>query len=350
MLAPMLSPTRVAGFIPHMLAAGDGFIEGLGGGGRLALGARLESLAIDVAARSVFSLRLDDDARARIGALLRSYFGGAAKASIWDFLARNEGDYGWSTRDRRAFSRDWFAEVDAVIAAHDAADAGARPPDLLDLMTAARDPETGGEPSAEEVRSQAASMLAAGFETTARAMFWAVYLIAQDPALQAAVRAEVRAAPAKAIGGLDDLDRWPLLRGALLEGLRLYPTASVLSRVATETDAAPGGRKIRKGSLVMVSPWVMHRHEALWTDPAVFKPERFGREPALNFAEGPFMPFGGGRRTCLGATFALTEAQITLARLIDRFEIALDDARPVMPIAIVSTTPSIDPYFHLARA
>jgi unspecific monooxygenase len=98
----------------------------------------------------------------------------------------------------------------------------------------------------------------------------------------------------------------------------------------------------------MIAPWVLHRHHAFWTDPGAFDPARFlpDASPPPRFA---FMPFGAGPRICVGAQFAVAEAVLVLAAVIQRFHVALSDPRPVMPVAIVTTQPDRAPLFTLTR-
>jgi unspecific monooxygenase len=344
-LAPAFSPASIEGWLPRVNAASQAMLAGLRAGERVNLAAALEDMALDAAGRTMFSLALPRDVRARIRGLLRGYFSKAARATIWDFLARGEDDYWWAAPGRAAFSRRWFEEVDAIIGAQGGSSGRSGPAqaDVLGHLTAGGD---GGRPA--EIRGQVASLLAAGYETTARAMFWTIYLLSRDTATQARVRSELTAFPPSRLGGLADLKRWPTLRLALLEALRLYPPASVFSRTALENDTI-AGVKIRKGSLLMISPWTLHRHQRHWRDPDRFVPDRFaGREPPPS-GEGAYMPFGAGRRTCLGAVYALSEATIGLANLLATFEVSLEDPRPVLPVAIVSTVPSIEPDFRLRR-
>jgi len=119
------------------------------------------------------------------------------------------------------------------------------------------------------------------------------------------------------------------------ESLRLYPPAFAMARIARQRDNADG-TDIPPGSLIMISPWVLHRHVRLWERPEVFMPSRFLRDEPPRFS---FMPFGAGPRVCVGAQFALTEATLVLAMLVQRFEIALADDRPVLPVAVITTQP-----------
>ena len=188
-------------------------------------------------------------------------------------------------------------------------------------------------------------MLFAGFETTSRLLFWAAYLLALDSAEQDRLRAEVRAFAPEQVTRLEDLQRWPRLRLVLLETLRLYPPAPNIVREAIEQDTAAGER-IRPGDQVWISPWVMHRHSKLWSNPTAFIPDRFEGQ-AAPWTSGAFMPFGGGPRTCIGASFAMAEAQIVLATLLHSFSFDVAGQAPVLPVALLTMSASREPIFNL---
>ena len=349
-LAPAFTPHQVERLLPRFIEASTAMLDLLGSGGRSNLAAILGRVTLDAAGRALFSVPLVDRAE-RMAGLLHDYFGRAARGTLWDalaqFLVANEiGSWQFGSA-RGALGRQWAAEVDAIINERRAS-GQAGEADVLGLLLAARDPESGTPLPDAEVRIQVSSMLAAGFDTTARALFWTIYLLSRDRDEQARVREEIDCFPPEEVKSLSDLDRWPSLGRVLLEALRLYPTISVFGRLLRTPDSAPG-IELEAGSLVMISPWVMHRHRRFWDEPNAFVPERFAGPSRKHFAHGAYIPFGGGRRACLGGTFGLTEATIILAHLLDRFEIVLDDDRPVMPVAIVTTTPSVEPYFRLTR-
>lgn len=333
LVASHFSPQCLDRLIPAMQAAAVTMVESLPSSGSANLAHAFESAAIDTIGRALFSTPLD--ARApRIGGLLRLYFRGAARGSIWDFLARRLDDYAWAMRARRAWSRDWFAEVDAIIAARAGRDA--QQPDLFDGLSA-------GDPAG--LRDQVATMLATGFESTARTLFWAAYLLSHDQAEQDAVRDELRCHPPEDATTLEDFRKWPRLANVLNETMRLYPPVSTLMRVAREVDVLKGTR-VRAGSLVIVCPWVMHRHRAHWEQPKAFMPERFaGRSDRMR--DGTYIPFGMGRRVCVAGAFATTEASLIMAHLLSRWRVSLDDRRPVSPVAIATTVPEHEPHFRL---
>jgi cytochrome P450 len=220
--------------------------------------------------------------------------------------------------------------------------AGAPTSDLFDLMNAARDPETGQAFSDEQLGDQVATMILAGHETTATALFWSLYLLALDPATQDEVAREVKGATT---GGGLDLERLKFTRAVMDETMRLYPPAFLIARAALAPDQI-AGLPVKKGDVILIAPWLLHRHEKLWRDPNAFVPQRFmAPEPAPDrFA---YLPFGVGARVCIGAHFALVEATLALAKMIGAFRIELLDKEPLMPIGIVTTQPERSPMFRI---
>jgi cytochrome P450 len=344
-LSPAFTPGHVEQLTPHFAAAAEGLIQTWTRQGRVQLFRTLQEAALDAAARSMFGLPIGGQG-ARIADLVRVYGRGPGRPTPFDMIARNEDDFAWFAPGRRAFRRRWLKEVDQIVQARRARGSDGRL-DLLELLMAARDPETGQPLSNAEIRDQAATMLAAGFETTAGAMFWTLYLLARDPAEQARIRQEIKADPPSA--SLAEVGRrWPRLRRAVLEALRLYPSAPLLFRTALEPDRLLDV-EVPTGSIVIVAPWIVHRHRKLWDHPDAFMPDRFDGKEREYLSGGAYLPFGAGPRICIGAAFALTEASIMLASLLDRHEVRLDDDRELEPRSMITTTPSIDPWFRLER-
>jgi cytochrome P450 len=172
-------------------------------------------------------------------------------------------------------------------------------------------------------------------------------LLADHPAVQAQIAAEV--ATLDLTGNTADLaaglDRLVMTRAVINEALRLYPPAAMIARRAAVTDRC-GSIDIPRGATVIVAPWVLHRHRALWHDPEHFDPGRFlpGGAPYDRFA---YLPFGAGPRVCVGAQFALAESTLALAALIQKFAISRVDAEPVTPIVVLTTHPTRAPPFRL---
>jgi cytochrome P450 len=280
--------------------------------------------------------------------MVRYYLAGPGRPNLFDAFAPTPESFGFALRSRRRFQKAWSATIDAIVSPRRERSGTTASADLLDLLLAARDPETGQALSQVEVRDQCSTMIVAGYETTARLLFWATYLLTLDLTEQDRLRAELASFPPERVNNLDDLLNWPRLRQVLFETLRLYPPAAYISREATAQDMV-AGEPVRVGTQVWISPWVLHRHRKYWERPTAFTPDRFTGKLSPWTGGGAFLPFGAGPRICIGATFAMAEAHIMLAMLVSRFRITLDAARPVLPVARITTAPSYEPLFRLER-
>ncbi|HSZ97912.1 MAG TPA: cytochrome P450, partial [Bradyrhizobium sp.] len=242
------------------------------------------------------------------------------------------------------FRKRWTDFVGMLMAERRAAgkQEGAPARDLFDLMNAARDPETGEAFSEAQLGDQVATMILAGHETTATALFWALYLLALDPVAQEQLAAEARQVSAD---GEADLERLKFTRAVVDETMRLYPPAFLIARAAAGNDEV-AGIPIKRHDVILIAPWLLHRHEKLWRDPNAFVPERF-LSPAPPPDRFAYLPFGVGARVCIGAHFALVEATLALARIIAAFRVTLLDKDPVMPVGVVTTQPNRSPMFQI---
>src|ERR1700686_1431622 len=344
--APAFTPRAVASLVPPMITVTDETIPKLEGvsGGPVDLRETMQRMTLEIAGRTMFSFGME-----RHGAALRDfvmeYGERLARPHFLDLLL----PLSWpSPQDfsRARFRKRWTRFVAMLMAERRAAgkNEGAPPRDLFDLMGAARDPETGEAFNDEQLGDQVATMILAGHETTATALFWSLYLLALDPATQDQVAAEVQGASA---GGVLDIDRLKFTRAVVDETMRLYPPAFLIARAAAAPDTI-AGIPIRKNDVVLIAPWLLHRHEKLWRDPNAFIPARFlpGAPPPDRFA---YLPFGVGARVCIGAHFALVEATLALAKIIGAFRVELLDKAPVMPIGVVTTQPDRSPMFRITR-
>ena len=192
--------------------------------------------------------------------------------------------------------------------------------DLLAMMMEARDPETGEGMSDRQLRDEVMTFVLAGHETTAVTLAWACLLLAQHPDVADRVRREVATVLAGRVPVLADLPRLELTRRVIDETMRLYPPVPVISRETYAADQI-NGYTIPAKSGVMMSPYVTHRHPALWRDPDRFDPDRFLPDESAARPRFAYFPFGGGPRLCIGNEFALMEAQILLALIAQRYRV-----------------------------
>lgn len=342
-LAPAFTPRAVTTLVPYMIAATDETIAKLKttSGGPVDLREAMQRMTLEIAGRTMFSFGMD-----RHGAMLRDFVMEYGETLARPYLLDLVLPLGWPTPQdfRRArFRKRWTAFVGGLMAERRAAGKSDNAParDLFDLMQAARDPETGDAFTDAQLGDQVATMILAGHETTATALFWALYLLALDPATQEQVAAEVRNVAA---AGTLDIERLMFTRAVIDETMRLYPPAFLIARAAGGPDTI-AGLPVRRGDVILIAPWLLHRHEKLWRDPNAFVPQRFMTgTPPDRFA---YLPFGVGARVCIGAHFALVEATLALAKIIGTFRVALADKEPVIPIGVVTTQPNRSPMFAI---
>ena len=344
-LAPVFTPASIGPLLPHFIGAARTMADKLAGAPRANLSEAFHGAALDAVLRALFSLPVTDE-RGGFAAMVRAYMDGPGRPTPFDGFAAREDDFDFATRGRRRFQAARIAAVAALIEARKAQGQTGDHPDVLDLLLAARDPDTGAALPDAEIGDQTATMLFAGFETTSRLLFWASYLLSLDAIEQSRLRAEVTAFPPDQVTSLDDLQHWPRLRLVLLEALRLYPPVPSMIREAVADDMVLGV-PIPAKTQVWISPWVVHRHRKYWDQPTAFLPERFAGVTAPWTSMGAFIPFSGGPRICIGAAFAMAEAQIVLATLISRFEFGVEGARPVLPRASMTVVPDVEPWFRL---
>jgi cytochrome P450 len=335
-LAPAFGPRTIPGLARHVSQATQALIGRLGARGKeVDLLGEMQFLALDVAGRAMFSMRMDRHGP-ELRRLITLYAKHLGRPSILDFLLPS---FLPSPRDfgRRRFRRQWMHLIGRIITERQAGNSESAAGDLLALLSVDAKPG--------QLEERVATMLAAGHETTAVGLFWALYTIATTPDIQQRVAAEVGMLDLGPDGSADALPKLVYTRAVVHETLRLYPPAFTLVRQARETDIA-GGIPVPAGTIVFITPWVLHRHRRLWSQPERFDPSRFlpGAPSPDRFA---YLPFGIGQRVCIGAQFALTEATLVLAAMVQAFRIERASKEPVVPVAIVTTQPDHPPLFRL---
>ncbi|BDG01517.1 cytochrome P450 [Anaeromyxobacter oryzae] len=240
-----------------------------------------------------------------------------ANRRLWSPL----GSLGLPTPAQRRFQTalrtiDTFVCTNVARACEDAPPAGTLLASLLD----AHDVGGGERMRAADLCHELKAILFAGHTTTASALAWTFYVLSTNSAASEAVRAEVREALDGRSPGADDLPTLVHTRRVIDEVLRLYPPTWVTARTLLQDDCIRGHR-IAAGSIVLLSPFVTHRHPAFWPEPDRFDPDRFA--PERRSAPFAYFPFGGGPRSCIGTWLASIELQLVVAMVAQRYELAL---------------------------
>jgi cytochrome P450 len=209
-------------------------------------------------------------------------------------------------------------------------EAAVKPDDLLTLLLAAQDEETGIGMSDQQLRDETMTLLSAGHETTGAALAWTWYLLGRHPEIQEEVFAEVGGHLRGRSPNADDLPHLPLTRAVFEETMRLYPPAWGIPRQAIADDEIHGFA-IRRGAIISLPQYLTHRHPDFWPEPEKFQPDRFLGKQSEGRPKYAYYPFGAGPRICIGNTFALMEATVALATIAQHFRIELVPGQTVLP-------------------
>jgi cytochrome P450 len=214
--------------------------------------------------------------------------------------------------------------------------------DLLSMLLLAQDDDAqlgkARQMTDKQVRDEALTLLIAGHETTANALTWTWYLLSQNPEAEARMHKELESVLAGALPTFDDVARLPYTTGVFAETLRLYPPAWAIGRRARE-EYSIGDYTIPAKSILLMSPWVVHRDPRWWPEPEHFRPERWTPEAAEKRPKFAYFPFGGGTRVCIGERFAWAEGVLVLATLAQHWEMRLVPGHPVATQAVITLRP-----------
>jgi len=340
-LAPMFARRQVLEFGPATAGAADDLVKrwaGLGDGTTIEIVAEMTRLTLDVLEHTIFSDGLGSDAE-DIRIAMAVYFNTIGKISPLDILGVPDFVPRLSRIRIRRTLEFFESEVDRVISVRRrilAEQPDRAPNDLLTHLLRAFDTQTEAFTEAE-LRSNILTFIAAGHETTANTLSRAMFLLSQSVEWRERVEAEVDSEIK--VGPSDLPDRLVATRAVIEEAIRLYPPIAAISRVALGEDEV-GGESVSQGSLIVISPYVLHRHRSLWERPDVFDPRRFLGKQRATIDRFAYLPFGVGPRKCIGSAFALQEATLVLAAIVKNFDFALCPGHKVWPILRVTLRPA----------
>jgi cytochrome P450 len=289
------------------------------------------SLTSKIVAKTLFDDERVEGDLGEVGAAMDVIVEEIARRLVLPFILPD-----WLPMQRRYFAA--IGGVQRVVERFIADHRGAPEPKntLLGMLIAARD-EDGAAMSDQQLRDEAITLFLAGHETTAIALSWTLWLLSQNPRAEAKLAEEVaalRGVPPQ----VADLSRLRYADSAIKESMRLYPPAYLIGRESLEEDRI-GDYRIPKGAVIYISAWSLHRNPRHFPEPERFLPERWHHDLEKRLPRFAYMPFGGGPRICIGERFALMEAVLILAALVQRFRFDHDGQAPPEPFPSVTLRP-----------
>jgi cytochrome P450 len=208
--------------------------------------------------------------------------------------------------------------------------------DLLSMLLLAQDEEDTGRGMTDvQVRDEAMTIFLAGHETTANALMWTWYLLSQSPDVERALHAEIDRVLGRRLPTVADIASLPYVERVVTESMRLYPPAWIIGRRAIQPYAI-GGYTLPARSILIMSPWIVHRDARYYADPARFDPDRWMPEFKASIPQFAYFPFGGGPRRCIGESFAWMELVLIVATVAQQWRFALVPNHPVVPQPLVT--------------
>jgi cytochrome P450 len=325
LMQPAFHHQHLAGFVTTMVDSTQAMLarwnQGARGGDEFDAHAEMMRLTLRVVGLTLFSVDLDREAVAVAHAVsdglhfVDDYASSPVRLPLWLPLPGN-------LRLRRAL-RTLDQLVYRVIAEH-----RRQPkPDLLGMLLDARD-ENGEGMTDAQVRDEVATVIVAGHETTANALTWALALLGDHPRMLERLASEVDEVLDHAPPTLERLGQLVYTEQVVQEAMRLYPPAWMIEREALADDELCGYR-VPARSIIAISPYTLHRYSRYWDRPTEFDPDRFARDRLAAIPRYAYLPFGAGPRICIGNAFALMEAKIILAMIVQRYRLLRSSSRPL---------------------
>jgi cytochrome P450 len=329
---PAFHRTRLDEYGETMVATTQEMLGTWRDGERRDILAEMNRLTLQIAARSLFGTDLADQAEA-VGAALQAVMDGFIPRLGALFLVPDWLPTPANRRLRQAL-RELDETMDGIVARRRAL--GDERNDLLSLLLRAADE---GVLTDRQVREHATTYLLAGHETTALVLSWAWHLLGTHLQAAAKLTDEVDAVLGERAATTADVPRLKYAERVALESMRLYPPIWAMARVALRDDEL-GGHAIRGGTVVIVSPWVMHRDPRYYAAPEAFEPDRWADEAMKHLPRYAYFPFGGGPRGCIGSRFATQEAVLLLATIAQRYRLTPVPGQKVVPVPSITLRPS----------
>ncbi len=336
LIAPSLSKKQIASYADAMVLHGRRYAERLSNGEVRDLHADMSAVTLAIVVATLFGTELAGG-QERVGVVVDQYMEDFhALVHSWRRLFPE-----WFPFPERRRGNRTVKELDALVfdiirrkrASKERGD------DLLSRLLLARDES---EPSSgmddQQLRDEVITLFMAGHETTANALAWTLLLLAEHPEIDARVSCEVASVLGTRAAAAEDVAKLPVTRAVIDESMRLYPPAHIIGRESLR-EVRLGEYTIPRGTSVLASPWAMHHDRRFFPDPEAFRPDRWLDGSTASLPRYAYMPFGGGPRVCVGNHFAMMEAVLVLATIVQRVRFERISRAPVRAQPAITLRP-----------
>lgn len=340
MVNPAFENVRLRVSFPVMQAAVDDMLKRLSQlptNAMVNLDAEMAHVTADIIFRAIFSQPLTQQVSRDVFEAFGQYQATLPQFDLMEMLAMPDWIPRRSLRKAKKAGEQIRAILREMIEQRRQGEAPHEPQDILSVLMQSRDAQ-GKAFELEELVDEVAVLFLAGHETSASALTWATYLTSQLPEIEQRLATEAKQVLGKDEVRFEDINRLSLTRNIFKEALRLYPPVSFITREPLQ-ERRIGRRRIRKNSMMVVSPWVIQRHRNFWQQPDCFDPDRYDRPETNESEKQAYLPFGAGQRACPGAAFAMLEGPLILASLFRHYHVELADGVEVNPVCRLTTRP-----------
>jgi cytochrome P450 len=331
---PAFHSKRIEAYAIVMVEHTQKMLDGWRDGETRFIDREMMKLTLGIVCKTLFDADVSSDAE-HVGELMTEVLDASNKRL---FAAVRLPD--WVKTPKRSRLRQHIVELDAIIQrfVSERRASGEDRGDLLSMLLMAVDEGDDSQMTDKQLRDEAMTLFIAGHETTAMALSWTWYLLAQNPEWMTKLQAEVDIALQGRSPTLRDLANLPLGEMVLKEAMRLYPPAISVGREPI-ADMEVGGYAVKQGDMVQVSIYGLHYQEKYFPKPDVFDPTRFTAENEKQIPRYAYLPFGAGPRVCIGNQFAMMEARLILATMLQHFDLNLMQGQTVIPEVLLTLRP-----------
>lgn len=341
LIQPLFHQQRITAYADIMVAQTQQMLATWADGDTLDLHQQISQLTLGIVTQALLDVDLNSDAAQAVAFALD-------QAMLWFERQRRVAFLPlqwWPSKGNRTY-RQALKQLDETVYGLIRQRRNRGGQDLLAMLMQVED-EDGSRMSDRQLRDEVTTLILAGHETTATALSWTWVLLSQNPKVETKLMAELQALGDR-VPTVADLPQLTYTRQILQEAMRIYPPVFTFAR-SVEQDFDLGDYQIPAGSLVMSSPWVMHRSECYFADPLAFRPERWANDLEKTLPKGVYFPFGDGPRVCIGKSFALMEAVLILAAIAKQFRLTLAPDHSIEPLPSITLRPRYGIKVQLSR-